>query len=147
MLRGIAQRFLNDTKKSERRTTGQIPDALVGLTRNWNTDRGAELLAVRVHRLGQSGLLQERRVQVMRKLPQIRARLDELLLHFVNGRRGIGIRRNPAFGRAQHHGRGQHFLHHAIVQLAGNPNPLLLLRLHQPLVERADFTLMLLDDA
>ena len=52
MLRCVPERFLNDAEKSERRTTGQVAYALVGLASDRDAGRGAELLAVGVHRLG-----------------------------------------------------------------------------------------------
>ena len=59
----------------------------------------------------------------------------------------LGVGRHLALRRAQHEAQRRDLLHHAVVELARDPGSLLLLGLHQLLVERADLRRVPLDRA
>ena len=85
-------------------------------------------------------------MQVVRELADLGPDVDQLALHVGDHRLRLELGRDLPFRRAQDQAQRRDLLHHAVVQLAGDPGPLLLLRLHQALVERADLRRVPLDD-
>ena len=86
VFRGVTERFLNDAeqRKRRRRATDR-PRRDRSSHDDRNAGAGAELLAIVLDRLRQAGLLQRRRVKVVRELTDIRAHPNQFLLHLVDG--------------------------------------------------------------
>src|SRR6266481_6659773 len=144
MLRDVAERFLRNAVEGQRGSRRQLLHVGVRLAGHWNATGLAELSAIGGERLGQPRFVQRGGVQVVRELADARSDLDQFVLHAVD----LGLRRrarwNLVFDRPEIEGHRGELLEDAVVQLSGDAGPLLLLRLHQPLVECRDLRLVLL---
>src|SRR6266849_3910335 len=142
MLRDVAERFLRNAVEGQRGSRRQLLHVGVRLAGHWNAAGLAELSAIGGERLGQPRFVQRGGGQVVRGLADARSDLDQFVLHAVD----LGVRRrarwNLVFDRPEIEGHRSELLEDAVVQLSGDAGPLLLLRLHQPFVQRRDLRLV-----
>ena len=98
----------------------------------------AECVAVAPQHVREARLLQHRGIEVVRELADLGSDVDQLPLDVDHHVPGLGVGRHLSLRRAQHEAQRRDLLHDAVVQLARDPGSLLLLGLHQPLVERVE---------
>src|SRR5262249_53154419 len=147
VLCSVAQRFLRDAVERQRGSRREIPHLGVRLARDLNAARLAELSAIRGQGERKPRLLQGGGMQLVRELPDVRSDLYQLVLGAGHPGFRLRARWKLVGDGAEIHGHARELLEDAVVELAGDARPLLLLRLHQPFVQRRDLRLVPLQQA
>src|SRR5258705_6061042 len=86
-------------------------------------------------------------MQLVREVTDIPSNLDQSVLYAVDFGLYREARSNLIFDRSEIEGRRGELLEYAVVQLSGDAGPLLLLRLHQPFVQRRGLCLVPLENS
>ena len=146
VLRRVAERLLCDPVEGEAGALGKVGHGRLDLAGDRDPVRLAERVAVAAQHFREAHLLQLRRMQVVGELTDLGPDVDQLALHVGDHLPRFRVGGDLPFRRAQDQAERGDLLHHAVVELAGDPGSLLLLRLHQPLVERGDLRRVSLDD-